>query len=70
MFYNQLTGGDSLKTFGERLRELRHENHITGDELGKKFNVTKTAISYWENGKSFSSIMSERHYTALYNLIQ
>ena len=53
MFYNQLTGGDSLKTFGERLRELRRENHMTGDELGKKFNVTKTAISYWENGKSF-----------------
>ena len=26
---------------------------MTGDELGKKFNVTKTAISYWENGKSF-----------------
>ena len=53
MFYNQLIGGDSLKTFGERLRELRRENHMTGDELGKKFNVTKTAISYWENGKSF-----------------
>ena len=42
-----------MKTFGERLRELRRENHMTGDELGKKFNVTKTAISYWENGKSF-----------------
>ena len=53
MFYNQLIGGDSLRTFGERLRELRRENHMTGDELGKKFNVTKTAISYWENGKSF-----------------
>jgi len=53
VFYNQLIGGDSLKTFGERLRELRRENHMTGDELGKKFNVTKTAISYWENGKSF-----------------
>ena len=53
MFYNQLIGGDSLKTFGERLRELRRESHMTGDELGKKFNVTKTAISYWENGKSF-----------------
>ena len=42
-----------MRTFGERLRELRRENHMTGDELGKKFNVTKTAISYWENGKSF-----------------
>ena len=37
MFYNQLIGGDSLRTFGERLRELRRENHMTGDELGKKF---------------------------------
>lgn len=28
MFYNQLIGGDSLRTFGERLRELRRENHM------------------------------------------
>lgn len=53
MEYNTINGGENMKMFGERLRELRLENKMTGEELGKAFNVTKTAISYWENGKSF-----------------
>ncbi len=39
-----------MKKFGNVLKELRNEKHLTGEELGKKLNVTKVAISNWENG--------------------
>lgn len=42
-----------MSTFSKILRELRKEKQLTGEDLGKVFNVTKTAISYWENGKTF-----------------
>ena len=35
-----------MKNFSTRLKELRAEKEITGEELGKKFNVSKTAVSY------------------------
>lgn len=38
--------------FAERVRHLRKEKHLTGDQLGKILGITKTGISYWENGKS------------------
>ena len=37
--------------FGNRLRNLRISENITGVELGKILNVTKVAISNWESGK-------------------
>lgn len=42
-----------MKNFSNRLKELRAEKEITGEELGKKFNVSKTAVSYWESGRNF-----------------
>jgi len=42
-----------MSNFAKRLRELRKEKGLTGEELGKKFSVTKTAVSYWENDKTF-----------------
>lgn len=39
-----------MKTFGPRLRLLRNEKQLTGEELGRIFNVTKVAISNWESG--------------------
>jgi len=42
-----------MKTFGSRLKELRDDIDVTGDELGKVFHVTKVAISNWENRNRF-----------------
>ena len=41
------------KNFGNRLKNLRNEFNLTGEELGKKFNVTKVAISNWESDRRF-----------------
>lgn len=42
-----------MKNFSDRLKSLRKEKDLTGEQLGKIFNVTKTAVSYWESGKNF-----------------
>lgn len=39
--------------FGKRLKLLRNEKHLTGEEFGKIFNVTKVAVSNWESGRRF-----------------
>lgn len=38
-----------MDTFGQRLKYLRNKKEMTGEELGKKLNVTKVAISKWES---------------------
>lgn len=35
---------------GKRIRKLREDLKLTGCEFGKKLDVTKTAVSNWENG--------------------
>lgn len=39
-----------MEKFSERLKRLRSEADLTGDELAKKVNVTYNAISLYENG--------------------
>ena len=41
-------------TFGEKLKKLRTEAHLTQDELAEKLFVSRTAISKWESEISHS----------------
>ena len=43
---------DNNPTISARIKELREENNITQSELAKVFEVSKSIISKWENGKS------------------
>lgn len=36
--------------FAERIRELRIERELSCEELGRLIGVTKSTISFWENG--------------------
>lgn len=38
-----------MRTFGETVKLLRNKLDITGEDLGKVLNVSKPAISNWEN---------------------
>lgn len=40
------------KVFAERIRKLRIEKKMTQQELGSKFGLTSTGVSYWESGKA------------------
>lgn len=40
-----------LKTFAERLKELRTEYGIGQNMLAEKLDISNASISYWENAK-------------------
>ena len=42
--------------FKERLRDLRTEGNVSQQQLGEIVNMSKMAISHWENGHSEPSI--------------
>lgn len=44
------------KMFAERIKSLRIKKNLTQQELGSKFNVTSTGVSYWESGKAIPNI--------------
>lgn len=35
---------------GKRIRDIRKSMNLSGEEFGNKLNVSKTAVSNWENG--------------------
>ena len=42
--------------FGEILKELREEKHLSQVELAKSIGVGKLIISYWEQGQSYPTL--------------
>ena len=50
-------GGHDM-TFGEKLKKLRTEAHLTQDELAEKLFVSRTAISKWESDRGYPNIES------------
>ena len=41
--------------FNEQIKRLRKENNLTKEEMAKKLNVTRQAISNWENNRNHIS---------------
>lgn len=35
----------------KRIRDLREDNDLTQNELGKKFNITQRTYAYYESGQ-------------------
>ena len=44
-------------SIGERIRYLRHERKLTQEELAEQLNVTRQAVSNWENGSGMPDIL-------------
>ena len=40
----------NISAFSERLKDLRIDAGMTSDQLAKRIGVTKSTISFWENG--------------------
>ena len=51
----KLTPDDSMKTLGERIRELREDRDISGRELAKKIKVSAPFLSDVELGRRHPS---------------
>ena len=41
---------------GQRLKALRKEKKMSQEKLGSQLNISKVAVSNWENGKSFPTM--------------
>jgi transcriptional regulator with XRE-family HTH domain len=41
-----------MTSVGENIKNIRKKNNITQEELAEKLNVTRQAVSNWENGKT------------------
>lgn len=54
--------------FGEKLKKLRLDNHLTQDELAEKILVTRTAVSKWETNKGYPSIDSLKQLSNLFGI--
>lgn len=47
--YPQLWSYNFMNKFAERLKELRVEKGLSIIQLAKETNLSKSAVSYWEN---------------------
>lgn len=52
----------------KRLKILRENSDLTQDELGKILNVSKYAISKWENGKEIIPLEKLNDYSNYFNI--
>ena len=54
--------------FSDNIKKLREEAGLTQDEFAEKIFVTRTAVSKWENGKSYPSIDSLKVISELFGV--
>ena len=54
--------------FSENIKKLRENAGLTQDEFAEKIFVTRTAVSKWENGKSYPSIDSLKEISELFGV--
>ena len=54
--------------FSENIKKLREGAGLTQDEFAEKIFVTRTAVSKWENGKSYPSIDSLKEISNLFGV--
>ena len=43
---------NNMQDLPSRLKEIRKKNHFSQEQLAEKLNISRQAISGWENGKS------------------
>ena len=55
-------------TLGDRLYELRNENHIKHKEMAEKLNVGFSCIYIWESGKSLPSLPAFDRILKVFNM--
>ena len=46
----------NYKVIGERIKELRLENHLSQGKLGEWLLVSQDTISLWENNKALPNV--------------
>ena len=57
-----------MKTFGEKIKDLRENENLTQGQLGEKLQMTQRKISYIECGKYEPSIDDIKTFCKFFNV--
>ena len=55
-------------TFNEKLKSARESKHLTQQQVADTINVTRQAVSQWENGKSAPDLETLKRLCSLYEI--
>ena len=61
-------GAIAKPTFGERLRDLRVERHMTQDDIAKIFGIDRSTVSQWEDDQNRPRFDTLIELSRLYNV--
>lgn len=56
-----------MPTFADELKAARKKGHITQEQLAKAMNVSRSAISHWENGNAIPDIETIKRLSQVMN---
>ncbi|MCD8056379.1 MAG: helix-turn-helix domain-containing protein [Clostridiales bacterium] len=54
--------------FGEKLKLLRNENHLTQEALAEKLSVSRQAVSKWESGTGYPETEKMLELSKMFNI--
>lgn len=54
--------------FGEKLKLLRNENHLTQERLAEKLSVSRQAVSKWESGTGYPETEKMLELSKMFNV--
>ncbi|WP_207871692.1 hypothetical protein DOK78_000087 [Enterococcus sp. DIV2402] len=57
-----------MKTIGEKIKKLRSKHKWTQKELAEKLNISRSAITNWENGRNYPDIQLIINISELFNI--
>lgn len=56
-----------MASLKERIKQLRNEKNMTGEQLGSLLNVSKQSISKWEHGNATPDIETIKKMTKIFD---
>ena len=57
-----------MKSFCNRMKELRLEHHLTQKELAKKLNTSNSSVCDWEKGRSQPDLQTLANIATLFDV--
>ena len=62
------SGGRKKMDFGAQIKELRKSRNLTQEEFASQLNVTRQAISNWENNRNLPDLETVLHISEVFHI--
>lgn len=63
-----MSNGNLIFNFGKRLKELRESKNLNQDDIARKLNITRAAISSYETDKAVPRLEILKELCLIYNI--